>query len=202
MGSTIWFDRARDRFWRVPNSYDPPPGDLEVRSLAGASRRVQAGCLDPWLLPRDEARQAVVEELRDAARHTAGALGAAARDAWHQARHAVEEGAGWAELERRLGRLDTWLDRSRAQEAVDRGRTRVQETTRQARDTVKRASRVASSAVRSARAMGKVVLDHPELAETASRWAEALGGREDPAPRRRDRTDRDGRDDRDGSGRR
>lgn len=174
-GSTIWFDGSREHFWRVPEGAELPPGDLEIRNLSGERRTVEAGSLDAWAIPPEQTRRAVLDELRAAARHTAGALGVTAQGWWTQALSALPEEVSWQELERRLGPMDTWV--STSQETVKTGRESVQRTARQARDTVRRASRVASSTVRSARTVGKIVLDNPELAETASRWAETLAGR-------------------------
>lgn len=174
-GSTIWFDDTREHFWRVPDGEEMPPGNLSIRNLSGDSRSVEAGSLDAWAIPAEETRRAVLDELRAAARHTAGALGVTAQGWWTQALSALPEEVSWDELERRLGPMDTWVATS--QETVKTGRESVQRTARQARDTLRRAGRVASSTVRSARTVGKVVLDNPELAETATRWAETLAGR-------------------------
>jgi hypothetical protein len=174
MSTTVWFDATREHFWRIPDAEVLDEGDLELRALTGERRSVDPDRLAAWALTREQARWAIAEELRDAAKHAGRAIGSVAQDAWSDATSALPDEWSWAELERRMGPMDTWLDELHVKETVEAGREQVQRTARQARDTWRRASRVAGSAVRSARTIGKVVLDNPELAERASKLAEAV----------------------------
>lgn len=169
----VWFDEPRERFWRIPDDVIVPPGPTPLRSLTGGQVHADVDGLDAYLLDRDQARQAVREELRAAATHASRALGAAAQDVWLQASGRMPE-LSWDDLEERLGPMETWIDADVLSERWRTGREQVEARTRQARATLKRAGRVASSAVKSARAMGKVILENPEMAEQASRWAEVL----------------------------
>lgn len=167
----VWFDAARERFWQIPEDVVIPAGNTPLRSLTGGRLHADTDRMDAYLLERDQARRAVREELREAAGHASRALGAAAQDAWVQASDQLPE-LSWKDLEERIGPMDTWIDG----ESWKAGRESVEARAKQARATLKRAGRVASTAVKSARVMGKVVLDNPDLAEQATRWAEALSG--------------------------
>ena len=199
MSTRVWFDGPRERFWQVPADVEIPPGATTLRSLTGGSVQADVDAIEVYRLEREAARRAVREELRDAANHAGRALGAAAQDVWLQASGALPE-RSWEDLEARLGPMHTWIDADVLQDRWREGREQVERTTRQARATLQRAGRVASSAVKSARAVSKVVMDNPDLAEKASRWAEVLSsnsprdGRRAPgedAPRRRGRRDAD-----------
>lgn len=174
MSTTVWFDATREHFWRIPDDAQVPEGDLELRALTGERRSVDPDALAQWGLSREQARWAVAEELRDAAARAGRAIGSVAQDAWADATAALPEEWSWDELERRMGPMDTWLDELQVRETVEASREQVERTARQARDTLRRAGRVAGSAMRSARTLGKVMLDNPELAERASRLAEAV----------------------------
>lgn len=167
----VWFDADREHFWLVPEDAIIPAGNTPIRSLTGGKVHADVDAMDAYALEREDARRAVREELRDAASHAGRALGAAAQDAWVQASDQLPD-LSWKDLEERLGPMDTWIDG----EAWKASREQVESRARQARATIRRAGRVATSAVKSARAMGKVVLENPELAEQASRWAEVLSG--------------------------
>lgn len=172
--SRVWFDTARN-FWAIPDDLEIPEGETVLRNLTGGQIRAEVGALEAYKLEGPDARRAVREELRVAANHAGRALGAAAHDVWLQASGQLPE-LSWDDLEARLGPMDTWIDADALQGRWKAGREQVESRAKQARDTLRRASRVASSAVRSARAMGKVVIENPDLAERASRWAEVLSG--------------------------
>lgn len=181
MSAQVWFDQPRERFWRVPEGVEIPSGTTVIRSLTGGRTQADVDALADWALPREQARRAVMDELRHATQHASRALGAAAQDVWSQASAQLPQDLTWAEMEARLGPMYTWAEQVRAraeqirvQETVASGREQVERTAKQAKETLQRAGRVAGSAVRSARAVGRVVLDNPELAERASRWAEVL----------------------------
>jgi len=173
--SRVWFDAGRERFWRVPEDVPIPPGTTPLRSLTGGRVEADPSQMDAWLLQRDQARKAVREELSSAAGFAGSAIGAAVQDVWLRASGSVAD-VSWDDLEDRLGPMHTWIDADALQDRWRTGREQVEERARQARATLQRAGRVASSAVRSARVVGKVVMDNPDIAEKASRWAEALSG--------------------------
>jgi hypothetical protein len=182
VSATLWFDRTREHVWRVPDDVELPPGDLEIRSFDGATARVHGPALTEWLLEKDQARKAVFDDLSASAAHAGRALSGVAAGWWAEARGAVPEDWSWSDLERRLGPMEEWFDRAQAQDTVQQGREALENAAREARATWKRAARVARSAATSGWAVGKVVLDNPELAETASRWAESLAGKKKPHP--------------------
>ncbi|MFK7930655.1 MAG: hypothetical protein AB8H79_20885 [Myxococcota bacterium] len=176
MSGAVWFDANRERFWRVPPEHSIPAGTTQIRSLTGGACSADIDALSEFSLPRDQARRAVIEELRAATEHAGRAFGAAAADVWTQAAAQLPQDLSWQELEARLGPMTTWTQqvKSRAD------KLQIQQTAKQAQATLKRAGRVAGSAVRSAKAVGRVVLDNPEMVERASRWAEVFAGSTKP----------------------
>ena len=173
--SRVWFDGDREHFWQVPDDVTIPPGDVPLRSLTGGHVSADTTQMDAFILEKDQARRAVREELRSAAGFAGMALGTAVQEAWLQASGQIAD-LSWDDLEDRLGPMHTWIDADALQDRWRTGREQVEERARQARAPLQRAGRVASSAVRSARVVGKVVMDNPDLAEKASRWAEAISG--------------------------
>ena len=157
MSATLWFDRGRRHVWRVPDDVDLPPGHQEILSFDGAVARVDPAALTPWLLEKGQARQAILDDLSGAARHAGRALTGVAAGWWAEARASLPED-------------------SQPQGRVQQGREAVEQAAREARATWKRAARVARSAATSGWAVGKVVLENPEIAETASRIASAMAG--------------------------
>ncbi|MFT7521548.1 MAG: phage tail tape-measure protein, partial [Kiritimatiellia bacterium] len=174
MTHTVWFDASRDNFWRIPDESELADGDVEIRNLAGERRHVNAQSLEPHMVDREDARQAIFEQLRAAASTAGRALGAMAQGWLEDAQSVMPNGVSFEDLEERLGPMEGWLDSERAKETLQSGADSVRRTAQQAQDTLKRTSRVAGSAMRSARVVGKVMLDNPELAQTAGRMAQAV----------------------------
>ena len=174
MSHTVWFDAGRHHFWRVPDDAELPEGDVEIRNLSGGRRSVDVAALDDFVIPREEARQAVLDQLRDAASTAGRALGAMAQSWLEDAQAMVPEGMSLSDLEERLGPMEGWLDNESVKERFGEASDSVRRTAKQAQDTLRRTGRVAGSAVRSARVVGKVMLDNPELAETAGKVASAM----------------------------
>lgn len=191
MATSVWFDDERTRFWRIPDDAQLPAGPLRLSALTGERRLVDPDEARRFEIPREHARQAVVEELLGAARHTRRAVGAIARDLAGEAVAHLPTGVSWAEdlswaeLEARLGPMTSWRTADRAREIVGSGADRIRSTAKQAGETLARTRYIAGSTYRSARAIGKIVVEHPELAETASQlaaaWARARrAGPDDP----------------------
>jgi hypothetical protein len=180
-GATVWFDAERARFWRIPDDAALPAGPLTLHALTGARRHADPDALPPYALDREDARRAVVDELIGAARTAGRALGAVAHDVADRAASHLPSDAtwelprelSWAELEARLGPMTTWAGADRAREIVGQSADRVRATARRASDAVSRTTRLAATTARSAHAIGRVIAEHPELAETATRLAEA-----------------------------
>jgi hypothetical protein len=79
MNRTFWFHPGSGTFYLIPDDVDLPTGDVDLRTLTGAKRLVDAEAVQQWAADEASAREHLSREAREGLVKFSEELGAAWR---------------------------------------------------------------------------------------------------------------------------